>query len=123
MQEIVRGDFLRRVHIGLDFFDASINRVAAWTIGTRNTLKAALAALLEPTDRLQQLEREGDLTARFALMEEQKSMPFGAIWDYYCETNGVPVQAAWLEKVRQYEKTTQAHRSDDCAVLSSPVQR
>ena len=77
MQEIVRGEYLGRVHIGLDFFDASINRVAAWAIGTRNALKALLAALLEPTEKLQKLEREGDLTARLALMEEQKTMPLG----------------------------------------------
>ncbi len=123
MHEIVRGDFLHRVHIGLDFFDASINRVAAWTIGTRNTLRAALVAFLEPTEQLKQLELEGDLTARLALMEELKSMPFGAVWDYYCESHEVPVQAAWLEKVRQYEKSTQGQRSDDLAVLSSSVQQ
>ena len=103
MQEIVRGDYLDRVHIGLDFFDASINRVAAWAIGTRNALKAMLAALLEPTAQLQQLEREGDYTARLALLEEQKTMPLGAIWNHYCQTSGVPVGAEWLEKVREYE--------------------
>ena len=74
-QEIVRGDFLGRVHIGLDFFDASINRVAAWVIGTRATLKALLAALLEPTDLLREAEIEGDCTARLALMEEFKTLP------------------------------------------------
>lgn len=104
MQEIVRGGFLERVHIGLDFFDASINRVAAWVIGTRNTLKALLAALLEPTDKLQQLESDGDLTARLALLEEQKTMPLGAVWDYYCETSGVPVGANWLEDIHRYEE-------------------
>ena len=83
-QEIVRGDFLDRVHIGLDFFDASINRVAAWVIGARNMLKALLMALLEPTDTLLQLELDGDFTGRLALMEEQKSLPFGAVWDHYC---------------------------------------
>jgi L-rhamnose isomerase len=111
MQEIVRGDYLNRVHIGLDFFDASINRVAAWAIGTRNALKALLAALLEPTEKLQQLERDGDYTARLALMEEQKTMPLGAVWDHYCQANGVPVGAQWLEKVRQYESDVQSQRS------------
>lgn len=113
MQEIVRGDYLDRVHIGLDFFDASINRVAAWAIGTRNALKAALAALLEPTEKLQQLELDGDLTARLALMEEQKMMPLGAVWNYYCQTAGVPVGAEWLEKVREYEVNVQSQRCSE----------
>jgi L-rhamnose isomerase len=110
MQEIVRGDYLDRVHIGLDYFDASINRVAAWVIGTRNAMKAVLAALLEPTEKLQQLEREGDYTARLALMEEQKMMPLGSVWNHYCQTAGVPIGAAWLEKVQQYESNVQALR-------------
>ncbi|MFK7738379.1 MAG: L-rhamnose isomerase [Pirellulaceae bacterium] len=112
MHEVVRGDYLSRVHIGLDFFDASINRVAAWVIGTRNTLKALLAALLEPTEKLQQLEAEGDLTGRLALMEELKTMPLGAVWDYYCLQSGVPVRSDWLAKVREYEQLVQAHRDD-----------
>lgn len=117
MQEIVRGGYLERVHIGLDFFDASINRVAAWAIGTRNALKSLLAALLEPTDKLQQLERDGDLTARLALMEEQKTMPLGAVWNHYCESTGVPVGAEWLEKVRQYECDVMSQRGDESAVV------
>ncbi len=84
-QELVRGHFLDRVHIGLDYFDASINRVAAWTIGTRNMLKALLKALLEPADTLRQLEATGDFTSRLALLEEIKTLPFGAVWDRYCE--------------------------------------
>ena len=111
MQEIIRGDYLNRLHIGLDFFDASINRVAAWAIGTRNALKALLAALLEPVEKLQQLERDGDYTARLALMEEQKTMPLGAVWDYYCQTTDVPVGAEWLNKVKQYESDVQSKRS------------
>jgi len=117
MQEIVRGNYLDRVHIGLDFFDASINRIAAWIIGTRNTLKALLAALLEPTAELQRLELEGNLTARLALMEEQKTMPLGAIWNYYCDRAGVPVGAAWLDVVRQYEQGVMLQRSDTPAVV------
>lgn len=117
MQEIVRGDYMDRVHIGLDFFDASINRVAAWAIGTRNAQKAMLAALLEPTAMLQQLERDGDLTARLALMEEQKTMPLGAVWDYYCQSVGVPVGAKWLEKVREYENSVTSQRSDATSLL------
>lgn len=110
MQEIVRGDFLRRVHIGLDFFDASINRVAAWVIGTRNMLKALLIALLEPTQQLQQLEEEGDYTRRLALMEEQKLMPIGAVWDYHCMKSGVPAGAEWLKDIDQYFTQVQSAR-------------
>ena len=103
-QELVRGDFLSRVHIGLDFFDASINRVAAWVIGTRNMIKALLLALLEPTDQLRQLELAGDYTARLALLEDQKLMPAAAVWDYYCLKSGVPVGSTWLEAVKRYER-------------------
>ena len=92
-QEIVRNDALERIHIGLDYFDASINRVAAWTIGARNTLRALLMALLEPLDMLKQYEIEGDFSSRLALQEELKSMPSGAVWDYYCMKKDVPV--AW----------------------------
>jgi L-rhamnose isomerase len=83
-QEIVRGNYLSRVHIGLDFFDASINRIAAWTIGTRNALRALLLALLEPLEQLRALEMSGDYTTRLALLEELKGLPFGAVWDYHC---------------------------------------
>jgi len=103
-QELVRGDYLERTHIGLDYFDASINRVAAWTIGVRNMLKALLKALLEPTDRLRAAERDGDYTTRLALVEEAKTLPFGAVWDRYCERAGVPVGDAWLAEVRRYER-------------------
>jgi L-rhamnose isomerase len=109
-QELVRGDFLSRVHIGLDYFDASINRIAAWTIGTRNTLRGLLAAFLEPLDRLRAFENEGDLTSRLALLEELKAMPLGAVWDYYCREQDVPVGPAWLELVRQYERQVLAKR-------------
>ena len=93
-QELVRGDYLGRVHIGLDFFDASINRVAAWVIGTRAMLKALLLALLEPTETLRRLEAEGDYTARLALLEELKALPFGAVWDHYCLHAGRARRAA-----------------------------
>jgi L-rhamnose isomerase len=104
-REIVANDFVERVHIGLDYFDASINRVAAWTIGTRNMLRALLFALLEPTARLRAAEAAGDYTTRLALQEEIKSLPFGAVWDFYCESKGVPVGDAWLAEVERYEKT------------------
>ena len=102
-QEIIRGNFEKRVHIGLDFFDASINRIAAWVIGTRNMQKALMYALLEPTEKLRKLEVEGDYTSRLALLEEYKSYPFAAVWDYYCEKNNVPVRDAWLAEVKKYE--------------------
>lgn len=102
--EIVRNDALDRVIIGLDFFDASINRVAAWTIGTRNMIKALLYAMLVPNEYLKQLQEEGNFTERLALMEEFKTYPFGAIWDYYCEKMGVPVKESWLEEVKAYEQ-------------------
>lgn len=102
-EEIVRGDYLQRVHIGLDFFDASINRVAAWVIGTRCMLKALLIALLEPTDKLRQMEEAGDFTARLVMLEELKTLPFGQVWDYYCIKEAVPVAVDWLKEVKDYE--------------------
>ncbi|MCU0781099.1 MAG: L-rhamnose isomerase [Akkermansiaceae bacterium] len=111
MQELVRGDFLGRTHIGLDYFDASINRVAAWVIGTRNTLKALLCAMLEPTGKLRELEAGGDFTGRLALMEEAKSLPWGLVWDEHCRRQDVPVGAAWLDHLRAYERTVLANRA------------
>ncbi len=104
MQEIVRGDYLDRVHIGLDYFDASINRVAAWVIGTRNAQRALLLALLEPTHRLREMEVAGDYTGRLALLEELKGMPLGAVWDYFCLKQGVPVGFSFMDEIRAYEK-------------------
>jgi len=109
-QELVRGDYLNRVHIGLDFFDASINRLAAWVIGSRCMLKALLLALLEPTGRLREMEVSGDYTSRLAVLEELKSLPFGAVWDYYCEKSGVPVGESWLDEVKKYEKNVTGKR-------------
>ena len=102
-QELVRGNYLGRVHIGLDFFDASINRVAAWLIGARSVLKALLIAFLEPIEALRRLEGDGDTTGRLALLEEQKSLPVGAVWDHYCRTRGVPPSRDWLPRVKEYE--------------------
>ena len=109
-QEIVRGEFLDRVHIGLDFFDASINRVAAWVIGTRNALRALLMALLEPLPRMRELEVAGDYTVRLALLEELKGMPFGAVWDYYCMAQSVPVGIGFVDEIRAYEQQVLSHR-------------
>ena len=110
-QELVRGGYLGRVHIGLDFFDASINRIAAWTIGTRCMIKALLLAMLEPTQTLRELETSGDLTGRLAMLEETKTLPLGAVWDYYCLANDVPAGPAWIDEVRNYEKATLASRA------------
>ena len=109
-QELVRGDYLARTHIGLDFFDASINRVAAWVIGTRAMLKSLLIALLEPTEKLRSFENAGDFTPRLALSEEAKSLPFGAVWDYYCQRQNVPVGADWLTENNAYERDVLSKR-------------
>ncbi|KAB8313691.1 L-rhamnose isomerase [Erwinia endophytica] len=102
--EIVRQRLFDKVHIGLDFFDASINRIAAWVIGTRNAKKALLRALLEPVEQLKKLEREGDYTSRLALLEEQKCLPWQAVWEAYCLHHDVPADASWLGEVRHYEQ-------------------
>ena len=111
MEEVVRGGFLARTFIGLDFFDASINRIAAWVIGTRNAIKALLLALLEPTAKLRDAEAAGDFTGRLALFEELKSLPFGAVWDEHCRRADVPIGTAWLEEVRSYEKNVLSRRA------------
>ncbi len=103
------GGALDRVHLGLDYFDASINRIAAWVIGTRNLLRALLVALLEPP-AIRAAELAGDHTARLALQEEARSLPFGAVWDYYCESKGVSVGEAWLAEVKAYEYEALAGR-------------
>jgi len=108
--EILRNNFDNRVHIGLDFFDASINRVAAWTIGSRNMQKALLYAALEPTAKLKEMEANGDYTSRLAYLEELKSYPFSAVWDYYCENSGVSIRDNWIEDVQDYEKNVLSKR-------------
>jgi L-rhamnose isomerase len=109
-QEIVRNDALERIHIGLDYFDASINRVAAWTIGARNTLRALLVALLEPQEMLKQYEIEGDFSSRLALQEELKSMPSSAVWDYYCLQKSVPVGMDFMHVIKEYETKELSNR-------------
>ncbi|MDO4859217.1 MAG: L-rhamnose isomerase [Thermoguttaceae bacterium] len=102
--EIVRCDALDRVLIGLDFFDASVNRIAAWVIGMRNMQRALLAALLTPHKKLARLQQEGKFYEMMALNEELKTYPLGAVWDHFCEINKVPVREAWLNRVKRYEK-------------------
>ena len=109
--ELVRGDLLSRTHIGLDFFDASINRIAAWVIGMRSMQKALLHALLEPTDRLREYELAGDFTSRLAWLEELKALPMQAVWDYFCESSSVPAGLEWLDDMRRYEAQVLEARS------------
>jgi L-rhamnose isomerase len=108
--EVGRSGAWDRVHFATDYFDASINRVAAWVIGARATLKAILIALLEPVELLKSEERSGNHTRRLGLMEEIRDLPYAAVWDKYCMTRGVPVGAAWLDKVGEYEKSVLAAR-------------
>ncbi|MEE9429642.1 MAG: L-rhamnose isomerase [Melioribacteraceae bacterium] len=110
-EQLVRGNYLERTHIGLDFFDASINRVAAWVTGTRNMIKALLITMLEPIDTLRKFENNNDFTSRLAMLEELKTMPFGAVWDYYCLSENIPTGMAWLEEVKTYEKNVLSKRS------------
>jgi L-rhamnose isomerase len=110
MDEIVLNGFKDRVYIGLDFFDASINRIAAWVIGVRNARKALLSAALAPAAAIREAEYKGDLTVRFALQEERKTLPVGAVWDYYCLSRGVPVGSQWISDVRRYEKDVLSKR-------------
>jgi L-rhamnose isomerase len=110
-QEVIRGNFGDRIHLGLDYFDASINRVAAWVIGTRSLLKVLLGALLEPTKALRDLEANGDYTQRLVLLEEIKTLPFGAVWDHYCLQAGVPVGLEWIGVVQEYDKLVLSKRA------------
>jgi len=108
MEELVRGDFLGRTHIGLDFFDASINRIAAWVVGTRSAQKALLLALLQPIEKIRKAEDSGALWERLALMEEAKTLPAGAVWEEFLLRNNVP--ADWMEEVRSYERNVMSKR-------------
>jgi len=110
MNEILLNGYDKCVHIGLDYFDASINRIAAWIIGMRNARKAMLKAALTPIERIRKAEAVGDYTARLALLEENKSLPFAPVWDYYCMKSGVPVGENWLKVVKNYEKSVLSTR-------------
>jgi L-rhamnose isomerase len=108
--EIVRNDFMSRVNVGLDFFDASINRIGAYVVGTRAAQKAFLIAMLEPTKTLVGLEEAGQNFERLAMLEELKTMPFAAVWDYYCMQEGVPAGADYIAEIQQYEKEVLSQR-------------
>ena len=109
-KELVRNDLLGKTAIGLDFFDATINRIAAWAIGTRNTQKALLKAMLEPIEELKEAELNFDFTKRLAFTEELKDFPYADVWNYFCEINNVPVGMDWYQEVLQYEKDVQSKR-------------
>jgi L-rhamnose isomerase len=109
-EELVRGDFLGRTHIGLDYFDGSINRVAAWVIGARSAQKCLLAALLQPASRLRELEDAGDYTERLVQMEESKTLPLGVVWGEHCLRQNVPADRQWLAEVKRYEREVLSSR-------------
>jgi L-rhamnose isomerase len=110
-EEIVRSKALNRVHIALDYFDASMNRIGAWVLGARSTQKALLAALLEPQAKLREAESKGDYFARLALLEETRLLPLGAVWDYFCLSNGVPAGEEWIAEIHRYEQETLSKRT------------
>jgi L-rhamnose isomerase len=109
-REIVANDYSKRVHIGLDYFDASINRIAAWVLGARNMQRALLLGLLEPP-KIIVAERAGDNTARLALQEETKALPFGLVWEEFCSHHNTPGGDSWLREVRAYEERTLSKRN------------
>lgn len=103
-QQLVRGNALGRANVALDFFDASINRVGAWVVGTRATKKAILDALLEPTELLRKMENCGDMASKMALLEEAKGLPMTAVWDRFCLENDAPVGLAWVNEMQNYDR-------------------
>jgi L-rhamnose isomerase len=109
-QELVRGDYLNRVHLALDYFDASINRIGAYVLGIRTVQKALLLALLEPANEIREAEESGDNLARLSLMEEAKNLPLGIIWDYYCLIHDVPPSGKWINDVNTYEREVLINR-------------
>jgi L-rhamnose isomerase len=110
MEELVRMNKLDKTYIATDFFDASINRIAAWVIGMRNTKKAILSALLQPVELMKKLEAEGDVSSRLAYIQEFKAAPVELVWDYYCEKTGTYPGLTWLDKVKEYEKQVLINR-------------
>ncbi len=110
MQELVRCDVLGKTHIGLDFFDASINRIGAWAIGTRAAQKSLLLALLEPREQLRAAELAGDYTTRLALLEQAKALPWSIVWEEFCQRNQVPGELELLAEVKAYEAAVLSKR-------------
>ncbi len=110
-KEIVRNDALSRVIIGLDFFDASINRISAWVVGMRNMQKALMLAMLSPSEKLKELQDTQQFTELMAVQEELKCYPFGDVWNYFCEVNNVPERADWFKEVQRYETEVLSKRA------------
>ena len=111
-QEIIRSD-VRRIRIATDYFDASINRIAAWVIGVRSVQKALLNALLTPQATLAELQRQRRFTELMALQEQLKMAPLGAVWDVFCQRQGVPGESEWLKEVQDYECRVLAKREEE----------
>ncbi|MEN8192939.1 MAG: L-rhamnose isomerase [Bacteroidota bacterium] len=109
--QIIRYNLDKKTHIALDFFDATLNRVGAYVLGIRSAIKTLLIALLEPSSKIKAAEESGDYLSRLALMEEAKTHPVGAVWDYYCQINNVPTESEWLKEVIDYEKNILSKRS------------
>ena len=109
-EEITRGDYANKVHLGLDYFDASINRVAAWAIGLRAAAKAALTALLQPFHIIKEAEMSYDYTSRLMLTDEMKNLPYNAVWEYMLLKKNIPLGRYALERIKRYEKDVLANR-------------
>ncbi len=109
-EEIVRADALERVHAALDYFDASLNRIGAWVLGARAVLQAFLRALLQPQEKLQELEAGNDSLAKLALLEELKLLPAGAVWDFHCQEQNIPLSGQWPTEIRRYEHDVLSRR-------------
>jgi len=111
MEEIIRSKAMDRIHLGLDYFDASINRIGAWVIGTRAVQKCLLYALVQPWEILREFEENGQYFQRLAFLEELKTLPFGSLWDFFCLKNDVPVGYSWIKEIEKYEKNILSKRS------------
>lgn len=109
-QEIVRTEQMEKIHIGLDYFDASINRIGAYVVGIRSTQKALMQALLEPTEKLRDFEKEDKRFQRMAYLEELKSLPWNAVYNYYCQTQGIPVGDNYIKEIESYESEVTSKR-------------
>jgi len=110
-EEIIRSQAMDRIHLGLDYFDASINRIGAWVIGTRAVQKGLLYAMLQPWEILREYEENGQYFQRLSLLEELKTFPFGSVWDFFCIKNNVPVGYSWIKEIERYENNILKKRS------------
>ncbi|MEO0166393.1 MAG: L-rhamnose isomerase, partial [candidate division WOR-3 bacterium] len=109
---IIRCDALSRIYIGLDYFDATLNRIGAWVLGARSVQKALLYALLEPIKMLKKFEERKDYISRLGIYEALKTLPFSAVWDYFCFISNVPLDPDWLGAIKKYEQNILSKRRD-----------